>query len=313
MALNPRQTLANWTMLLALTVLWGSAFAFTKVAVGGLPPELVVGGRLALASALLFTVVLATARRLPRGRRLWLSFGLIALFGNVLPFSLITWGQGFIDSGVAGILMAVMPLMTLGLSHYFVAGERLTPLRVLGFLAGLAGVVVLMGPEALGQLVRGGGDLIPMLAVLAGAGCYSVAAVLARLRPDSDALGSAAATTLFGTAMMLPFALDAGADLALAATAGAQWAAVAVLGVFSTATATVIYFRLIRTAGPTFTSQMNYLIPLWAVLIGVVFLGESPEPRHLYALGLILSGLLATHAASRHGRSWAGPACRAPA
>lgn len=300
-------------MLLALTVLWGSAFSLTKVAVGGLPPELVVVGRLAVACLLLLSLVLVTARRLPSGRSLWIAYLLIALFGNALPFSLIAWGQTFIDSGLAGILMAVTPLMTLGLSHYFVAGERLTPHRALGFLAGFAGVVVLMGPEALAEIANGGGDLLPMLAVLGGAASYAIAAVLARLRPESDALSSAAATTLLATAMTLPFALGVGARPGPVAPGAAHWTAISALGLFSTATATVIYFRLIRTAGPAFVSQINYLIPLWALLVGIVFLGESPERRHLYALGLILSGVLATHAASRRGRSRTGHACKAPA
>lgn len=292
--MSARHGLADWGLLLALTLLWGSAFLFTKLAVGTIPSGFVVAGRLAIASLLLVPLALAVARGFPGGRRLWLFLILIALFGNALPFSLITWGQEFIDSGLAGILMAIMPLATLSLAHFLVPGERLTPFRIGGFALGFCGVVVLMGPEAIVGLVDGSRHLLPMLAVLGGAVCYAVAAILARLRPPSDALSSAAATTLLATLMIVPFVLRPG-SLGPAATPSAlSLVSVAVLGVFATALATILYFRLVKSAGPSFVSQLNYLIPLWAVLIGVIFLGETPEPKDFLALCLILSGVLLT-------------------
>jgi len=231
------------------------------------------------------------SRRLPRGRRLWLFFVLIALVGNLLPFSLITWGQRSIDSGLAGILMAVMPLATLALGHLFVPGERLTPYRVGGFLLGFAGVVVLIGPEALLAIGGDHGPLLPMLAVLCGALCYGVSAILARLRPTSDAVSTAAAVTALAALMSLPAGIGAG-GVPVMALSGPVVGALLFLGVLSTAVALIVYFRLIQTAGPSFTSQLNYLIPLWAVGIGVLFLGEQPSFAHLAALGMILGGIL---------------------
>jgi len=290
LSLSSRHTASDWGLLLALTVLWGSAFLFTKIAVSTLPSPWVVVGRLVIGSLLLVPLALAVAGRLPRDRRLWLFLVLMALFGNALPFTLIAWGQRFIDSGLAGILMAVMPLATLSLSHYLVPGERLTVYRIGGFVLGFVGVVVLMGPEALGGLVDG--ELLAMLAVLGGAFCYAISAILARLRPPSDSLSSAAATTTIGTLMVAPTLLAAGGLPLEASPSAGSLGAVVVLGVFSTALATVLYFRLIRSAGPAFMSQLNYFIPLWAVLVGVLFLGERPEVKHLLALVLILSGVL---------------------
>ncbi len=290
--------LADWVRLLALTLLWGSAFLLTKVAVSSLDPGLVVAGRLLVACVLL--VPLALLRRAggggpPWGARLWVFLILIAVFGNVLPFSLIAWGQQHIDSALAGILMAVMPLATLGLSHFLVPGERLTPYRVAGFLLGFTGVLVLMGPDALRGAANGEGHLLAMLAVLGGALCYAVSAILARLRPASDALPSAAATTLLGAGLMLPFVLGPGDLGPPGERFGASLAAVLALGAFSTAWASILYFQLIKSAGPAFLSQLNYLIPLWAVAVGMLFLGERPESRALYALALILGGILLTH------------------
>ena len=207
---------------------------------------------------------------------------------------MISWGQDYIDSGLTGILMAVMPLFTLGLAHFFIPGERMNFFRALGFMFGFIGVVILMGPESLLGLAEFDETFVPMLAVLAGAVSYAVSTVLSRLRPDNDAYGAALATTLLATLMVVPFSFNSdvlgatlqGNTIALMAVAG--------LGVFSTAMAAVVYFRLIARTGPGFVSQLNYLIPIWAVAIGAIFLGEQPQMNHLYALALILGGILVT-------------------
>jgi drug/metabolite transporter (DMT)-like permease len=291
-----RHAATEWVSLLALTAMWGTSFLFTKVAVTALPVAWVVMARLGIGAVVLVVLAWLLGRGVPRGGRLWLFFGLIAMVGNLLPFSLITWGQQSIDSGLAGILMAIMPLATLGLAHLFVPGERLTGNRVAGFLMGFAGVVVLIGPEAL--LAVGGeqGPLLPMLAVLAGALCYGTSAILARLRPPSDALSTAAATIGLAALLAVPMGfngwLGGSGDPPTGELTAGVLGAVLFLGLFSTATAMIVYFRLIRSAGPSFTSQLNYLIPLWAVAVGVVFLGEQPTLSHLLGLVLILTGIL---------------------
>ena len=270
--------------------MWGSAFLLTKVAVSALPPETVVATRLVIAAAGLTALMLIMGKGLPGGRRQWLFFLAMAVLGNALPFWLISWGQQRIDGGLAGILMAVMPLTTLLLAHLFVAGERLNRSRSAGFLLGFLGIVVLMGPEALLELRGGGTVLLSELAVLGGAVCYAVNTIVARRRPDGDPLAAAAAVMMLASAIMVPLAL-AGTPVAVAEVPANAAIAVGVLGVVSTALATVVYFRLVSAAGPTFVSLINYLIPLWALLGGMVFLGERPEWSALAALALILSGI----------------------
>ena len=279
-------------MLLALTVMWGTAFTLTKIAVTELAPAQVVGARLLVGAAVLLLMLAVMRRAIQGGRRRWLFYLAIAVVGNALPFTLISWGQQTIDSGQAGILMACMPLITLVLGHFTLPDERLSLPRVGGFMLGLAGVIVLIGPENLPGAGQAEGSLVPMLAVLGGAACYAVAAILARLRPPSEATGTAAATTLIATALMLPWlAFGVGDPAPLVEIGAGAWLAVLLLGVFSTAIAAIVYFRLVARAGPAFVSQLNYLIPLWAVGIGVVFLGEQPSASHLYALLLILAGI----------------------
>jgi len=241
-------------------------------------------------------------RGLPGGRRHWLFFVAIAVIGNALPFLLISWGQQAIDSGQAGILMAFMPLITLILAHFALPDEGLTWARAVGFLLGFSGIIVLMGPQALLDIGSPGDALLANLAVLAGAACYAVASILARLKPAGDEVATAAATTLVAAIVVLPWlavqmprdALDT-----VATVPPGAWLAVLALGLFSTAIAAVVYFNLVRRAGPSFVSQLNYLIPLWAVLIGVLFLGERPTAAHGYALLLVLAGIFVSQRGQR--------------
>ncbi len=293
-----RRPLPHWLLLAALVAMWGSSFMFTKVAVSALPPETVVAGRLVIAAAGLTALLFALGKSLPGGRRPWLFFLALAVLGNALPFWLISWGQQRIDSGLAGILMAIMPLTTLVLAHFFVAGERLNPIRLAGFVLGFFGIVALVGPDALLELETGGTALLSELSVLGGAVCYAVNTIVARRRPDGDPLVAGAGVTLLASVIMVPLAV-AGGPPAIAAIPAAAALAVAVLGIVSTALAAVVYFKLVSVAGPTFVSLINYLIPLWAVVVGMVFLGETPEWRALGALALILSGIALSEAGRR--------------
>ena len=218
--------------------------------------------------------------------------------GNALPFWLITWGQRGIDSGVSGILMAVMPLAVLALAHLFVPGEGLTRRRLLGFVLGFAGVAVLFWPQAGAEpaAVHGRPGDAPVHARRPRRG-----PVLCRLLhpgPVAPAPGRVAHRGpghLLATLLTLPLAVGNSTPTQLSGRhpgRPAEALAVVGLGVFATAVAAVLYFRLIASAGPSFAAQLNYLIPPWAVLMGILFLGESPQPNHFYALALILAGVV---------------------
>jgi len=282
----------HWSLLLSLVVMWGSSFLVQKIAVTALPPDGIVAARLVIAAALLLGFALATGKRMPpfAEARAWKYFALMAVFGNALPFFLIAWGQRGIDSGLAGILMAVMPLSTILLAHFFVPGERLNPAKSIGFAFGFCGIVILIGPEALLQFEGGGTALISQLSVLGGAVCYAINSIIARHRPAGDPLVGAAGVMLVGSVMMAPVATFSHAGSLPEVPFGAGLA-VLVLGVISTAVATVVFLRLIALAGPSFLSLINYLIPLWAVLVGMLFLGEEPRWNALAALALILGGI----------------------
>jgi len=277
-------------LLLALVVMWGSSFMFNRFAVASLPPWTIVAGRIGLAAVVLTAIVYAVGKRLPAPGRIWMPYIVIAIVGNAVPFYLITWGQQVVESALAGILMAIMPLATLVLAHFLIAGEHLTRQRASGFALGFAGIVLLMGPAALAGV---GGDavrIISQLAVLGGALCYALQSVLTRLILKGDIMVSAAATLIVATLVVLPVTLWLDRPWTLSPSA-ASAAAVVWLGIGPTALATVLYFMLIRSAGPTFMSLVNYLSPCVALGLGLLVMGETPRVTAYFGLALILAGI----------------------
>ncbi len=288
-----KRTFHDWLFLLALVAMWGSSFMFNRIAVVSLPPWTVVAGRIGIAALVLTIIVHALGKRLPPLGRVWVPYAVIALVGNTIPFYLITWGQLVVESALAGILMAVMPLATMVLAHFLVSGEHLTRERVTGFTLGFAGIVLLMGPAALAGI---GGEtlrVVSQLAVLGGALCYALQSVLARLMLKGDLIVAAAATLLVASFMVVPVALWVDRPWTLAPS-GASAAAVLWLGVAPTALATILYFMLIRSAGPTFMSLVNYLSPGVALLLGLWVMGEQPHANAYFGLALILTGIAVT-------------------
>ena len=295
--MHRRGSLSDWLLLLALALLWGTAFLFIKITLFELPPITLVATRLAIAAFVLTLIMRGRGLSFPSEPGVWGIYLLMGFVGNALPFALISVGQTRVGSGVTGILMAVMPLATLALAHFLVAGERATVRKAAGFLLGFGGILVLTGSAALGNL----GDeanLGRQLAVLAGALCYAVNTILARRLPPMHALVVAAAVMIVAALFMIPLSIVVDTPWRL----HAAWPSVAAavwLGVVSTAVANVVYFQLIASAGPTFLSLINYMIPLVAVVVGIAVLGEQPHPRAMAALALILGGVALGQSARR--------------
>ncbi|OLF81657.1 hypothetical protein AWH62_02280 [Maricaulis sp. W15] len=277
----------DWAALILLTVLWGSAFAFIKHGVETLPPGAMIFVRLGLAATILTAWAHARGHRLPPlTDRRWLWMAGLGLFGNALPFFLVSWAQQYIDSALAGILVATMPLATVGLAHVFVPGERMTLRAVLGLLVGFSGVILLLGPSALAGL--GGADTLAQLAVIGAAVCYAVNAIQARLLPETRPSVSAAGMLIMATLFALPIGIW---DLMrVEAVAPTAWAAAAWLAIGPTALASVVLMQVARTAGPNFLAIANYLTPIAALLTGLV-IGEMIGWPAVVALAVILAGV----------------------
>ncbi len=278
----------DWLSLLALTVLWGTAFLFNELALGSFPPSVLVAGRIVIASMLIYGYLRLTGATLPAPGRAWWPMLVLAVFGNVLPFHLVAWAQLHIDSSLAGILMAVMPLFVLTLAHFLIPGARLTPFRLAGFAIGFVGVIVIIGPEFLRGLA-GNAALLGALAALGAALSYSISTIYARRLGAGDPVRRSAGMLIVASMLSVPTALI---DVSAVESPGiVSVVALLVLGLLATGFATLLYFRLVQGPGPTFLSFVNYLVPAWAVIAGAVFLDESLSPSVFLGLALILAGI----------------------
>jgi len=284
------RTLKDWGLLAALVALWGSNFMFVKLGVATVPPATLAAGRLAVAALMLVAVVRALGYRFPPPGRVWVPYTILAVVGNSMPFWLISWGQQTIDSSLAGILMAIMPLATLVMAHLWVTGERMTRNRAAGFVLGFIGIVVLIGPAALAGLGGSLGRVLAQLAVLGGALCYASQSVLVRMTLKGEVMVASTAIVAIAALISLPFALIVDRPWTLSPSATSV-AAVIWMGIGPTAIATLAFIKLVGSAGPTFMSLVNYGVPVVAVFLGVTLLGEAPNANAYTGLVLILTGI----------------------
>lgn len=281
----------NWVLLWILVALWGSAFSLVTITLRELPGITLVGLRLAMGWLVLLALFHMKGRRLPREPRAWAYFAVIAVLGNCLPYFLITWGQEVVPSGMTGILMSVTPLVVVGLAHFTLPGERAGILKVAGIVAGFLGIWFLLSSSAQGQVTAQSALLPRQLGILLGAVCYGVTIIIARHQPVQDPMLASLSVLGISALVMIVPALLAMPQAGWRALSWQTVLSVILLGVFCTGYATVVYFQLLRTAGATFLSLMNYLIPLWAVAIGAAFLGEKLQPGAWLAMLLVLAGV----------------------
>jgi drug/metabolite transporter (DMT)-like permease len=291
-SINRTMTAPEWAMLLALSLLWGGSFFFTGIAVKELPPLTIVVLRVGLAAAMLSAALPLFGLALPRRPGVWAAFFGMGLLNNVIPFCLIVWGQTHIASGLAAILNATTPLFTVVVAHALTADERLSPNRLAGVAVGFVGVTLMIGPDALKGI---GTDVLAQLAVLAAALSYAFAGVFGRrfrqmgVPPMATATGQVIASTV----MLLPVALIVERPWTLPTPSAAAWAAILGIAAFSTAIGYVLYFRILASAGATNLLLVTFLIPVSAIVLGVLVLGERLGVRHFVGMALIGAGLAA--------------------
>lgn len=285
---QPGPGLADYGLLLVLSAIWGSSFLFIKVAVETMPAISMTSSRLLLAGIILVCMAGLSKQSIPKGRALWGWIAMAAFFGNALPFALIGWGEEKIDSGLAAILMAVMPLTTLLLAHIFTADEKITLPKAIGVVLGFCGLVVLIGPAKLATL---GEETVRQLAVAAAAVCYGINAIITKKFAGLPPKALAAAVVMTSAIMLLPASFLFDQPLALEPSMLSSLSIVG-LAVFHTVIATLLLFALVRRQGASFFAQINFLVPIFGVAWGAMLLAERPSPNAYVALGLILLGIM---------------------
>ena len=280
----------HWIMICTLGIVWGSTFLFIELALQGITPLWLTSARIA------FATVLTSAIWLLRGGKLftteetaWSRLGIIGIISTALPFQLISWGQQYVTSSFAGLAMASMPLFVLPLAYFFNTNEPLDRSKFIGLIIGFLGIVILFSPD----FTLGDDTSILMtlgkLACILAAFCYASNSVLMRKLPDIDPIGLAAVSLLIGSVWVVLWAIviegpppNISKDTLLI---------LILLGLLPTAIANFIRVVLIREAGPVFLGITNYIVPLWAAMVGAMVLKEALPIEFYLAATITIAGI----------------------
>ena len=278
----------EWGLLLLLSAIWGGSFYFFAILIKELPVFTIVFFRVFLATAALWIVVLATGLKPPNTWASWKNYFVMGLINNVIPFSLIVWGESKVAPGLAAVLNATTPFFTVLIAHAFTTNERLSWNRLAGALTGLIGVAALVGVDAIKSL---GSDLILQLAIVLAAVFYGFSAVWARRFSNTPPIVNAASQTAASSVMLLPlmlffdhpWALPMPSNLAIFSQIG--------LALLCTAVAYILFFTILKRAGSTNISLVTFLVPISAIILGVALLNEHITLNHILGMAVIGIGL----------------------
>lgn len=288
---HPRQPnmAVELALLLALATLWGASYTFIKLGVATIPPITLIAARTLVAGLLLLVIMRWRGIRLPVDAATWRRFLFQACLNSVIPWTMVAWGERALDAGLTTILNSTSPIFTFFLTLAVTRHEALTARKLLGVCAGMAGICLIVGVQALSGL---GEQLTAQIVTVLAAICYAGAAIFGRGFRGLDPMAPAAGSLLCGAAILIPLSLVVERPWTLAPSTSSIVALLA-LAVFSTALAFVIYFRLIQTLGSVGTTAQAYLRVPIGVAIGVLFLGENLSATAWIGLGCVVIGVAA--------------------
>lgn len=276
-------------LLVALATLWGGSYTFIKLGVATIPPITLIAARTTIAGLLLLVVMWGRGIRMPTDAATWQRFAFQAVLNSVLPWTLIAWGERHVDAALATILNSAGPIFTFLLTAVVTRHEATTPGKLFGVVAGMAGILLIVGTDALHDV---GSGLVAEAAIVAATICYACAAIFGRNFKGLDPMAPAAGSLLAGAAVLIPASFVVERPWTLSPSQSSMLALLA-LAVCSTAAAFAIYFRLIQTLGSVGTAAQAYLgVPI-GVAISVTFLGESLNRTALVGLACVVLGVAA--------------------
>lgn len=283
-------------ILVLLALMWGSSFLFVKVAVEEVPPFTLVAGRLLAALVLLAAIMKVAGYHWPRTRELWITVIILGVTNSAFPFIMLSWGQQHIESSLAGIINASVPISTVTLAHFWIH-ERLTMDRITGIVVGFLGVVLLIGGD-LGDVAQS--SVLGQLAVLAGVQGFAFRNVFSRRHLDkAEPIVYASGQVLVAACLVTPLALavDQPIEITVSLEAALAWAA---LGVLTSVVTPLLFFWVIRRITATEASMVGYLVPIAAVVLGTLVLDERLGAIHFVGLVAVMIGVWMVNG----GRQW---------
>lgn len=288
--MNKTMSLRAYIYIFLLSILWGASFFFIKLSLREIPPLTIVFIRVGFSAIILTVLVYASGKKMPSSKSTWGAFFLMGALNNLIPFSLIIWGQQFVDTSVASILNASAPLFSVVLAHFLTSEEKMTPARVAGVILGLAGVSILIGFDT---GISSGVKSLGQVAMLCAAMCYALSAIYGRRFKKMEPLVVATGVLTGAAVMMIPFVFIFEDPFSLS-IGGETLAALSGLTLLSTTLAYVFYFKTLALTGPTNLLLVTFLIPVNAIFLGVAFLGETLGQNVIIGMLLIFAALIVT-------------------
>ena len=287
--MNQAMNLTDWCLLLAAALFLGSTFLFLNIAVTEISPLTAAALRTLIAAPLCWALMRLFRMHMPRTAQGWIALFWLGLLTAAIPFGTIAWGQQYIESGLAGILFGTMPILSVVLAPLFLSEEIFTRRRLVGALIGLVGVILVIGPSV---LANAGDHVLAIIISFLGPLSHTLGAIYARRQPHIAPPAMATGQMVFGAAILTPLAFLLEAPLSLTPSIGAI-GAILVTGIACTAVAMSLYFIVVRRVGVTRSSLMPLFMPVVAVLLGTIVLGERLPVEAYLGLALILAGALA--------------------
>ncbi len=279
----PAADAQSWALLLLLSLIWGGSFLFVGIAIKELPPLLIVLARVAMAAAILIPFHLLFLGPLPRDARTWISCGGMSVMNNVLPFTAIAWGQQYIESGLASVINATTPMFAVASLALF-GMEPMTMRKIIGIIVGIIGVIVLQGAD----FQNLGPQMLGILAVVFASVCYGVSSPWSKKRLMGIPPLTTATCQLTISALIMATIVGLFAEPSHYASASSQtWLALVLLAALSTSCAYLLFFRIIQRAGPAFVSLVTMVIPISAIALGYIFLGERLDTHEFIGAAVI--------------------------
>ena len=285
----PRMQGQDWALLFLLAFIWGASFLFARIAVLEVSPMILVFWRVALAALVLNVILTFRSGFLFGDTKLWIAFAVMGLLNNIIPFALIFYGQQEIGVGLAAIVNAMTPIWTVLIAHVATADEKMSRNKAVGTALGFTGVAVLIGAAALEGLAA---SVLAQIAVLGATVSYGFASVFGRRFATTPPLQTARGQLTMSSLIMLLLLPFVGASFSFEWPSVATVWSIILLAVVCTAFAYLLFFRILARAGALNISLVTFLVPLSAILLGIVVLGETLEWRHLIGLAIILAGLI---------------------
>lgn len=279
----------DYALLVVVATLWGASYVWVKIGLGSIPPLTLMAGRIVIAACVLLAILRWREIAIPRDPAVWRLYALQGALSMALPFALVAWGQQWVDAGPAAILNSISPVFAFLITWMVTRHEPATPLKLFGVIAGLAGVIVVMGPGSLTSL---GGQLLAQLAIVLSSLSYALGAINSHQLRKGDPVVNAACSMLAAAALVLPFAVVLEQPWTVRPTSHAMLAMLT-LGLVSTGLGYILWFRLARTLGSIGVTAQSYLRAPIGVLLAALLLDESVTLGMLAGMVLVVIGVMA--------------------